>query len=260
MSMTPIQVAILDMNDGNANMGINCLIDIVTTWGKRKKLLIQYQVFEVRKKQEIPSLNFDIYLSSGGPGSPIDSQHLNWDIKYTQWLNTILKSKKLVLLICHSFQIACRHFNLGNVCLRKSKQLGVLPVHYTQTDSLFEGLPDPFFTLESRLYQIIEPQDDILKKMGAKIIALEKQRPEVPLERAIMGIQFSPNMYGVQFHPEGDAKKLIPYFNRSDIKNSMINEFGILKWENTMQLLERPDTIENTYQNFIPNFLDKLLS
>ena len=40
----------------------------------------------------------------------------------------------------------------------------------------------------------------------------------------------------------------------------MINEFGILKWENTMQLLERPDTIENTYQNFIPNFLDKLLS
>ena len=54
MSMTPIQVAILDMNDGNPNMGIDCLIDIITSWGDQKNKAIQYQVFDVRKKGEIP--------------------------------------------------------------------------------------------------------------------------------------------------------------------------------------------------------------
>jgi homoserine O-succinyltransferase len=48
MSKTPIQVAILDMNDGNPNMGIDCLIDIITRWGDQKNKAIQYQVFDVR--------------------------------------------------------------------------------------------------------------------------------------------------------------------------------------------------------------------
>jgi homoserine O-succinyltransferase len=259
MSKTPIQVAILDMNDGNPNMGIDCLIDIITRWGDQKNKAIQYQVFDVRKKGEIPSLDFDIYLSSGGPGSPIESSQEQWDQAYTLWLDKILASNKLVLLICHSFQIACRHFNIGNVCLRKSKQIGVLPVHFIEDNPLFEGLQDPFYALESRSYQIIEPHDENLKKIGAKIIALEKHRPEVPLERALMGIQFSPYMYGVQFHPEGDPKKLIPYFNRSDVKDNMITEFGISKWQNTIDLLDRPETIQTTYQTFIPHFLDNLL-
>lgn len=259
MSMVSIQVAILDMNNGNPNMGIDCLIDIILKWGRQKNKAIQYQVFDVRKKGEIPSLEFDIYLSSGGPGSPLDSCHDQWDQNYTKWLDEILASNKLVLLICHSFQIACRHFNLGNVCLRKSRQIGVLPVHCIKENSLFEGLQDPFYALESRSYQIIEPHDENLKNKGAKIIALEKHRPEVPLERAVMGIQFSPYMYGVQFHPEGDAQKLILYFNQSDVKEMMINEFGISKWQQTLDLIEKPETIQTTYQFFIPNFLDNLL-
>lgn len=259
MSMAPIQVAILDMNDGNPNMGIDCLIEIIVNWGNQKNKVIQYQIFDVRQKGEIPSLEFDIYLSSGGPGSPLDSSQYQWDQKYTQWLDKIVASNKLVLLICHSFQIACRHFNFGNVCLRKSKQIGVLPVHLIEDNPLFEGLQDPFYALESRSYQIIEPHDENLKNMGAKIIALEKHRPEVPLERAVMGIQFSPFMYGVQFHPEGDPKKLIPYFNRSDVKDMMLSEFGISKWQQTLDLIESPETLQTTYQFFIPNFLDNLL-
>ena len=257
--MTPIQVAILDMNDGNPNMGIDCLIDIITSWGDQKNKAIQYQVFDVRKKGEIPSLDFDIYLSSGGPGSPIESSKEHWDLNYTQWLDQILGSNKLVLLICHSFQIACRHFELGTVNKRKSRQIGILPVHTLIKDALFDGLPETFFSFESRSYQIISPNDAQLIKMKAEIIALEKMRPAIPLERAIMAIKFSEKMYGVQFHPEADAAELVIYFNEPNNKENIINEFGVEKWERIMDYLDKASPIYNTYKNLIPNFLNKAL-
>jgi anthranilate/para-aminobenzoate synthase component II len=74
-------------------------------------------------------------------------------------------------------------------------------VHPLVEDPIFANLNDPFYSLESRLYQIIEPNDENINALGAKIIALEKHRPHVPLERAIMAIKFSDKMYGVQFHP-----------------------------------------------------------
>jgi len=84
-------------------------------------------------------------------------------------------TKKWVFLICHSFQIACRHFNIGKISLRRSRQIGILPVHPLVKDDLFEGLKDPFYTLESRFYQITEPNDKAIAAMGASIIILEKK-------------------------------------------------------------------------------------
>ena len=53
--------------------------------------------------------------------------------------------------------------------------------------------------------------DDLINSMGATITCLEKIRPEVPLERAIMGIQFNEYMAGVQFHPEFKSKPIAPH-------------------------------------------------
>ena len=204
MASTSIKIAIIDMYDDTSNLGLACIIAIINNWSKQRDIEMQYQIFPLRHKGEIPDHSFDIYLSSGGPGSPIDSQGSTWDNLYVKWLQNMLLIKKPVLLICHSFQIACRHFNFGNVCLRKSTQIGVLPVHPLADDPIFTNLNDPFYTLESRLYQIIEPNDENINAFGAKIIALEKHRPHVPLERAIMAIKFSDIMYGVQFHSEGE--------------------------------------------------------
>lgn len=41
--------------------------------------------------------------------------------------------------------------------------------------------------------------------MGASILAIEKARPHVPYERAMMALRFNENMIGTQFHPEADA-------------------------------------------------------
>jgi GMP synthase-like glutamine amidotransferase len=168
----------------------------------------------------------------------------------------MLLIKKPVLLICHSFQIACRHFNFGNVCLRKSTQIGVLPVHPLVEDPVFANLNDPLYTLESRLYQIIEPKDENINALGAKIIALEKHRPHIPLERAIMAIKFSEKMYGVQFHPEGEKNVLLDFFNEEKMKKNIIDKFGEQKWDVIISNLNDPEKLPKTHAHFIPNFLN----
>jgi GMP synthase-like glutamine amidotransferase len=167
--------------------------------------------------------------------------------------------KKPVLLICHSFQIACRHFDIGKVGLRKSKQLGILPIHPTADHAIFEALPDPFFALESRMYQITEPNDEKIESMGATIIALEKIRPQLPYERALMAVAFSDSMIGVQFHPEATKERLTTYFNTDAIKTAVFEDFSEEKWHQIIQSLEEDSKIKHTCNRFIPNFLNQML-
>lgn len=259
MSTSHLRIAIIDMYDGNVNVGMKCIELLLSHWSQDRNTSYEYQIFKLRNCCEIPDHNFDAYISTGGPGSPLDSVGEQWDTLYTIWLDQMWTLKKPVFLICHSFQIACRHFNLGKISLRKSRQIGILPVHPLEDNDLFQGLEDPFYTLESRFYQITEPNDTLINTMGASITCLEKIRPEVPLERAIMGIQFNENMAGVQFHPEGEYHILLNYFNEDKIKSSMVEEFGIEKWDRMIENLNDPQKIKSTYHTIIPNFLDKAL-
>ena len=259
MQSAPFKVAILDMHDGSPNLGMTCIFEVLHIWGNKNKLSLLINVYDVRTQQQIPTIDYDVYISTGGPGSPIDSKYSDWDNAYTEWLEKMIAQRKWVFLICHSFQIACRHFEIGKISLRKSRQIGILPVHPILEDSLFDNLSDPFYALESRYYQITEPNDEAIAQMGAQILALEKIRPDVPLERAIMAVKFNKFIYGVQFHPEGERKILLTYFRDPETKDSIIKEFGIAKWENIMHQLEDSAKTTSTFSHFIPNFLDKAL-
>ena len=259
VNSSPLKIAVLDLYDGSANMGMDCILEILDNWSNERSVEIQITLFDVRAKNELPGIEFDLYLSSGGPGSPIDTHEAQWDINYCNWLDKMYLIKKPVLLICHSFQLACRHFDIGKVGLRKSKQLGILPIHPTTPHSIFDQLPDPFFALESRLYQITEPNDEKIQLMGAAIIALEKIRPQLPYERALMAVAFNETMIGVQFHPEATKERLINYFNTDKIKAAVLEDFSEDKWDQIMHSLEDDSKIKNTCSKFIPNFLNQML-
>ena len=256
---SPLNIAVLDLYDGSANMGMDCILEILQNWSRDSDVEINVSTFDVRAKNQLPGHNYDLYLSSGGPGSPIDTIEMQWDIDYCNWLDQMFALKKPVLLICHSFQLACRHFDIGKVGLRKSKQLGVLPVHPTAAHPIFNQLPDPFFALESRLYQITEPNDEKIQAIGASIIALEKIRPQLPYQRALMAVAFNENMIGVQFHPEATKDRLIKYFETDAIKAAVLTDFSEDKWDQIRLSLQDPSKIEHTCSHFIPNFLHQML-
>jgi homoserine O-succinyltransferase/O-acetyltransferase len=263
-----VRVAILDLYEGQENQGMRCLRQIINQWGEINQLNVVLDEYEVRVKKQVPNLSYDIYISSGGPGSPLESEGSEWEQAYFQWLHSVEQynndpsngSKKHVFFICHSFQLACRHYNVGNVCKRKSTAFGVFPVHpmHPQIDEVvFEGLHDPFYAVDSRDYQLIEPNHQRLKQMGGTILAIEKERPHVPFERAVMAIRFNEYLIGTQFHPEADAIGMSMYLQREDKKKTVIENYGEEKWRSMIDHLNDPDKILYTYSHILPNFLNQ---
>jgi len=270
-SQKNVRVAILDLYEGQANQGMRCIRELLTDYGHTHGLNLQYDEFEVRLEHQVPDLSYDIYISSGGPGSPLDSEGSTWESAYWRWLKTIeaynadpatIQPKQL-LFICHSFQLICRHYDIAKVTHRKSTAFGVFPVHMLEDaadEPVFAGLRDPFYAVDSRSYQVIQPNHDVLSAMGGHLLAIEKERPHVPLERAIMAIRFSEYMIGTQFHPEADATGMSMYLQREDRKQTVIAEHGEEKWKSMITQLNDPDKIRWTNSHVIPNFLDYALN
>ena len=93
------------------------------------------------------------------------------------------------------------------------------------------------------------------KEAEAIIVALEKERPHVPLERAVMAIRFSEQLFGTQFHPEADAQGMSMYLQREDKKQTVIQNHGLPKWTSMIEHLNDPDKINLTNKQVLPNFL-----
>lgn len=266
-----IRVAILDLYEGFENQGMRCLNNILAEFAVDNSIKIDLEIFDVRLEKKIPDLSFDIYISSGGPGSPLESEGLEWDTKYFEWINMIEvwnadeknAVKKSVFLICHSFQLYCRHLKIGNLCKRNSTSFGVFPVHLMKSgdeEIIFDGLKDPFYVVDSRDYQLIEPNNIVLEKIGARILCIEKNRPNVPYERAVMAIRFSETIIGTQFHPEADAVGMSLHLQTDRRKKVVIENHGESKWNEMIDHLHDPDKILWTYSHVFPNFLNKAVS
>ena len=263
-----IRIAILDMNDGFPNQGMRCILQIIKDWEATVDMEISYSVFDVRKENKLPGTSFDIYISSGGPGDPLLSRFDDWDIAWCKWVDELLRwnrnpsttQKKYVFFICHSFQLASRYFNTGLVYKRKSTSFGVFPMHILEdgkTEPVFDGLSDPFYAVDSRDFQVIQPNHALLNEMGATILCIEKNRPHVPYERAVMGIRFNEYMIGTQFHPEADAEGMSIHLQTEEKRKTVIENYGEEKLNSMLEHLNDPDKIRWTYSHILPNFLNQ---
>jgi GMP synthase-like glutamine amidotransferase len=163
-----------------------------------------------------------------------------------------------VLFICHSFQLAFLHFGLATVTKRNDTSFGVMTIHKTKeglTDPLFEGLADPFYAIDSRDYQVVQPKLSIFAKKGAKIISLEKIRDHVQYERAIMAVRFTDYFVGTQFHPEADPISFVSHLRNKEAKEKIMKMKGKKKFRNMLEDLMDDDKIYRTNETLIPNFL-----
>lgn len=261
-----IRVAILDMYEGFANQGMRCIREILNQFGENNQLDLTWDEFDVRLEKKTPDLSYDIYISSGGPGSPLESEGSEWEKIYFSWLDKIERwnnnpahvQKKQVFFICHSFQLICRHYQVAKVSQRKSTSFGIFPMHLLsdgKNEVIFEGLKDPFYSVDSRDFQVTEPIHNRLHQMGATILAIEKDRPHIPLERAVMAIRFNDHMIGTQFHPEADAIGMSLHLQTQDRKKTVVDNYGLEKWQSMIDHLNDPEKIMWTYAHILPNFL-----
>lgn len=199
-------LAIIDFNAGAENQGISNITRHATEAGYTPVL------FDLRQKNELPLLkDFDIFVSSGGPGDP--NEYGAWGHAYFKFLHALLAhnthnpaSPKRYFAICHSFQMLCAELGIGKASLRPDGRLfGIHPqqkIHGDLPASLHD-LPDTFETLESRFYEVL----------------LTGGHPDfVPFcksEHALTGvISRDGHIIATQFHPEADPQNVQTLLNK----------------------------------------------
>ncbi|OIN57356.1 type 1 glutamine amidotransferase [Arsenicibacter rosenii] len=261
--MKQIRLAILDMYDNHPNEGMRCIHQLIQKTKEEEQIDLTVDVFNVRANNELPGLDYDIYVSTGGPGSPLPSSDA-WERHYFSLIDRLFeynrqnRQKKYVFLICHSFQLVARHFRIGMISKRRSTSFGIFPIHRTDdghSEPYFKALPDPLFAVDSRDFQLTSPNWNRIEELGMKVLALEKIRPHVNLERAIMAVRFSNEIFGTQFHPEADSAGMLRYFLTDEKRNQIVANHGEAKYNEMVDSLQDPDKIRLTEAVIIPSFL-----
>ncbi len=253
------------MYAGDPNEGMRCIRQLIDGFAETAPVPVNRKVYDVRLKDEVPDLSYDIFICTGGPGSPLESEGASWEKKFFSLMDELHQynvlhpqKKKHVLLICHSFQLYCRQYRYGTISKRKSTSFGVMTVHKTDAgklEPLFQHLNDPIWAVDSRDYQITHPDEAALKARGGALLCIEKYRPHVNLERAVMAIRFDDAVIGMQFHPEADASGMHMYLLREDKKKLIVERYGETKYNSMLEHLNDPDKIMATYHTVIPQFL-----
>lgn len=253
------------MYDGHPNQGMRCIREIASKYSSD----LDMQEFDVRGKKEVPGKEFDIYISSGGPGNPSDKNN-EWITKYQNLIDDLWEHnignegpKKYAFFICHSFQLTTNHFNLGEITRRKSTSFGIYPVHKTKAgkkDPLLKGLPNPYYAVDNRDFQLVQPNLDVFEEHGATILSLEKIRTHIEYERAIMAVRFSDEFVGTQYHPEADAEGMKAHFTIPENREKVIKNFDVNKYESMIKKLEDPEKIELTHRTILPSFIDRSIA
>ncbi|GGE56165.1 GMP synthase-like glutamine amidotransferase [Pedobacter psychrotolerans] len=269
MNKKDFKVAVIDMNNGAPNQGMRGIQEILARYRDDNHINLSFDLFDLRQRGEIPGLDYDAYISSGGPGSPLESEGEKWENDFYNLLDQIEAfntqsetQKKHAFLICHSFQLACRKYKLGNVTERRSNAFGIFPITLTEEgeqDEIFNGITNPFFSVDSRDWQVIEPDFDAFEKKGAKLLAIEKERKHIDLERCMMAIRFSNEIIGTQFHPEADPVGMKMYLLQEEKKKAIVDMHGEQKYLDMLNSLDDPARIVLTQSVILPNFLNKAI-
>jgi GMP synthase-like glutamine amidotransferase len=246
---------------------MRCIKEIVTDSNKYSKNEVKYDVFETRYKGDTPSIDYDIFISSGGPGSPFAGRGKNWEKDYFKLIDKIWnqnqksEKKKYIFFICHSFQMMGRFFKFGEVKKRKVESFGIFPFKRTKQgsqDILLKQLTNPFYGADFRKYHIVNPDKKKLKELGGEILAVESETIENG-SPSIMALRLSKEIAGTQFHPEADPTSMMYHFKQPDRKKHIVEKYNEEKYYEMISLLKQPDKIKLTRKTVLPSFLKEAM-
>ncbi len=264
-----VSVAILDMNNGWRNIGIRNIRRMIEHFQFQVRTShpqVEFKVdqFHVRDRDEVPDMSYDFYISSGGPGSPLDDTGSDWENRFFGLLgdiwghNAANDDKKFFFGICHSFQLMAKRFDVGVITPREKRNLGIVPVFKTQAgthDPIFSGLQEKFYVFDNRDFQVTDPSHRKLDALGASVLSYECE--DNRLGKAVTGIRYTPEIESVQFHPEAEKNGILIRFTDPEERQKMIDLIGEQKFEEFMQSVENPNKLLRTYRTVLPGFLTR---
>jgi GMP synthase-like glutamine amidotransferase len=266
-----IKIAVIDLYNNERNEGMRCIREIVSDFQNKKNgTEISYEVFETRYKGDVPGVDKDIYISSGGPGSPFEGEGTQWEKDYFNLIEKIwdhnqnnTEKKKYIFFICHSFQMMGRFFKLGTVNKRHSKTFGVMPFTKTEEgkkDLVLTDLSNPFYAADIRQFQVINPDKKLIKELGAKILSYEIIDDSDEHLPSLGAVRISNEIIGTQFHPEADPESMLYHFQQEERKKQVVEKYGEERYHKMIEILKKPETLSKTRKTILPSFLKNAIN
>jgi len=265
----PLRVCLVDMNNGHVNQAMRCLRGIVASFFdrvRRENPGIVCELGEVSPRDTntpVPE-DYDLYISTGGPGSPFDGDGQSWVADYSRFLDAVAESaicggetQSAVFAICYSFEMVVRHFKLAAIEPRSERKFGVMPVYTTpegQTHPLLRPFGDRLFAFEHRNWEAIDLDTAKLASLGGVLLARES-RDGLSKGRAILGLDVTAGVEAVQFHPEADRPGVMNWVSRPEQAAAFKAAYGEFTYQAMLRTLDDPRRLARTYSLVIPGWM-----
>lgn len=266
----PLRVCLIDMNNGHPNQAMRCLRLLVSRFHEHIRTTnpgIDIQLVQVspRDKGERAPDDCDLYLASGGPGSPYDGDGQQWLTDFEHFLDAVVEDNlvrgpaaRALFGVCYSFEIIVRHYKLATVAPRATRKFGVMPVYTTaagRAHPLLAPFGDRLFAFEHRNWEAIDLDESALKKLGGTVLARESREGRDDKGKAILGLDVAPGIETVQFHPEADRAGVIAWVTRPDQAQAFREAYGDETYERMLKTLDDPNRLARTFAILIPGWM-----
>lgn len=267
----PLRLCIVDMNNGHVNQAMRCLRGIATTFFERvreQNPAVPCELVEVspRDTNNIIPRDCQLYLGTGGPGSPYDGDGEPWTFDFASFLDDVMESvvrggpdQRALFAICYSFEMVVRHFKLAQVVPRVERKFGIMPVYTTphgQQHPLLAPFGDRLFAFEHRNWEAVDLDQRRLNDLGGALLALES-RDGVSKGRAILGLDVAPGVEAVQFHPEADRAGVVNWISRPEQAAAFKATYGEVTYQAMLRTMDDPRRLARTYSLVIPGWLTR---
>jgi homoserine O-succinyltransferase/O-acetyltransferase len=269
MSLRPLRLCIIDMNNAHVNQAMRCLRGLASSFFahvQQKNPALACELVEVSPRDTgnpVPR-DCDLYLSSGGPGSPFDGDGQPWSDDYGRFSDHVVESatrggegRQALFAICYSFEMVVRHFKLAHIGPRAERKFGVMPIYMTaegQHHPLLAAFGDRLFAFEHRNWEAIELDEARLRGLGGKLLARES-RDGVSKGRALLALDVAPGIETVQFHPEADRPGVMNWVARPEQAAAFKAVYGEITYQAMLRTLDDPRRLARTYALVIPGWL-----
>jgi homoserine O-succinyltransferase/O-acetyltransferase len=269
MSLRPLRLCIIDMNNAHVNQAMRCLRGIAQGFFEHvatRNPDLSCELVEVspRDTNDPVPRDADLYVSSGGPGSPFDGDGQPWSEDYGRFSDGVVESaarggaeRRALFAICYSFEMVVRHFQLAHIGPRAERKFGVMPIYTTgegQRHPLLAAFGDRLFAFEHRNWEAIDPDEGRLRALGGKVLARES-RDGVSKGRALLALDVAPGIEAVQFHPEADRPGVMNWVARPEQAAAFKAVYGEVTYQAMLRTLDDPRRLARTFALVIPGWL-----
>lgn len=265
-----LKLCLVDMNNGVANEATRCFRRLFDAFATRVRtanpgLEISFKHVQPRNLGELPDLDVDLVLSSGGPGSPLDGYGDGWCVGYRRFIDSVVErtlqnplSAPGLFVVCHSFEITVQHFGIARMERRDDLKFAIFPAYVTEAgrrSSLLAPFGDRLFAWEHRRYQAVELDAHKLRSLGGQLLATESRPGQDDKGPSLLAFHFAPGVDGTQFHPEADRGGVLAWINRPEHAAALKDAYGNSLYERMMKTLADPARLARTFALLIPSWL-----